>query len=308
MERTEDDKPRVMPNAEREERRDALDKRLPGVKLEGELDPSHSLINACAALFDDNIARYIEWNKCHKLEDEAVSSSRKRKLWEEDDKGFLKVTSGGQELGDADTTTELRLSNCLQRRAIAMDVAGLMSYECGEEIRIFLLDELQRPPPDERYAATSLEQIRRADKEIFSQIGKTCRKGVRPDSLGALPMNEALPKVLDSHRLTCILAPLPKGGSYTKGGSSSSLRRSGSVTPDRAKRNDNAQESASAKRRRLTRQREASLKTQLADLKASSPSHAKGAGQKAGGKGRASQGPRMPEKLIWPMCQRQQWR
>ena len=70
-ERADPDEPRRMLNAEREYRRKDLQDRLPGLRLEGELQPSFHLIDLCSSMFESGQATYIPWEKCTKREAEA---------------------------------------------------------------------------------------------------------------------------------------------------------------------------------------------------------------------------------------------
>ena len=63
LERTEDDAPKKMPAVEREERRRSLASRLGGLLLNGSLDPSHSLIDACGQMHEESSVIYISWEQ-----------------------------------------------------------------------------------------------------------------------------------------------------------------------------------------------------------------------------------------------------
>jgi hypothetical protein len=65
------DEPRRMPNAEREYRLQVLQDKLPGLRLEGELQPSFHLIDLCSSMFETGQVTYIPWEKCTKRDAEA---------------------------------------------------------------------------------------------------------------------------------------------------------------------------------------------------------------------------------------------
>ena len=54
VERGYDDAPRRIPHVEREERKAALERRLVGVEMDKDLEPSDSLIDLCVQMIDDN--------------------------------------------------------------------------------------------------------------------------------------------------------------------------------------------------------------------------------------------------------------
>ena len=54
MDRSDDDPPRPLPTEEREARRQRLQRRLCGLDISGDLDPSPSLINLAFSMFEGN--------------------------------------------------------------------------------------------------------------------------------------------------------------------------------------------------------------------------------------------------------------
>ena len=51
-----------LPPAERNSRRDGVARRLPGLKIEGELDPSHLLPDLAFAIWDSNVVSHVTWD------------------------------------------------------------------------------------------------------------------------------------------------------------------------------------------------------------------------------------------------------
>ena len=62
----DDDQPRKLPTSEREARRKTLQAKIPGVTLEGELDPSNRLQDLAHDMFDQNVLRHIDWRTAPK--------------------------------------------------------------------------------------------------------------------------------------------------------------------------------------------------------------------------------------------------
>ena len=111
----------------------------------------------------------------------------------------------------ADVTSALKVSWALQRRGLAMEIAGFMTYECHELIRAKLLDALTREVPSEQYEQPTLEILRSADKEIWKQMARMCDKGIRATTpRDPLPVDQNIEKVLDSVAVNMILMPLAK--------------------------------------------------------------------------------------------------
>ena len=64
LDRGDDDTPRQLPTAEREARRDALQQRLTGLDMTGELDPAPSLVGAAYQMYETDVVQYIAWENC----------------------------------------------------------------------------------------------------------------------------------------------------------------------------------------------------------------------------------------------------
>ena len=64
VERRDDDPPRRMAVQERASRHQAQQRRLPGLHLRGELEPSHYLIDFVQDLFEANELKYVRWEQC----------------------------------------------------------------------------------------------------------------------------------------------------------------------------------------------------------------------------------------------------
>lgn len=235
MERTDGDAPRRVPQAEREARKEAVRRRLaPGVLVEGDLDPANCVIDRFVQQVEDNVVEWVPWEEAPKRDQELASAPGKRR-WMADATGAVKEKNIRHEV-HADVGSALRVSWALQRRGLAAEVAGLMSFEAHELLRNRLLAALTADPMDPRFAAPSLEQVRNADKEAWRQMAKRCRAGVRPRSAAdPLPMDIAVRDVLASMEFALALMPFP-----------SSSRSKASTSRE----DDSAGEEARGKRRR----------------------------------------------------------
>jgi len=205
----EDDTPRRLPLLEREDRRRRLAERLVGVRVEGDLEPSHALQDLAYALYDGNVVKYVPWEACTKRAAE-LQGAKTDKTWRVDSNGFLKE-SVVSDVPCADIKSDLLLLCALRRRALAFDMADVASYETMEEVTSALLAEyLSTPPPG--YARVSLEQLRRADMEVFRQLSDRCRQGVRRAPDGLRPFDAHIPTILASPAFRYLLMPLPGRG------------------------------------------------------------------------------------------------
>ena len=63
--------------AERRSRAKELQDTFQGLRLEGELEPSHALVDFCVAMYEDNRLRYEEWQVCTQRNQEVVGGRRR---------------------------------------------------------------------------------------------------------------------------------------------------------------------------------------------------------------------------------------
>ena len=288
LERTEGDGPRKVPQAEREARKAAIRARLsPGLLVEGDLEPANCVIDRFCQMLDEGVLEYVAWEDVPKREQELAAAPAKRK-WAADAAGVVREKVVRVDPA-ADVSSALRVSWALQRRGVALELAGLMGYEVHERIRNKLMTALTRESPDPRYATASLDQLRAADKEIWKQLSNQARGKLRANTPADAPPLEALvDPVLAMLEVNLILMPLPKaGGAKRKPGDKDQ------DSPDRAK---------STRSRRRSKQVE-NLRRQLDEARAPGGSRPQARQQpvagKVGEKGRGRGfGPAMP-KLLW---------
>ena len=161
----------------------------------------------------------------------------------------------------ADVSSDLRLELALTRRGAALHMAQVCSFDVhGKLIQRLLREHLREPPAG--FTSPSLDQLMRADKEMFKIVAADCRAGLRPDLRGELPFDKALMSALFNPTVSFMLLPLPGA---TK------------------RHTDNAGPSSNKRRR-----------TQPAPSSSQAASSKGGKG--SGGKG-GKRGPRMPAKL-----------
>ena len=201
LDHTSDDVPKKLPQAERSVRIRRLAARLPGLRLDGNMEPSHHLIDAVATMVEDNTLKYISWSECLSRDDEAVGIKRSRE-WKADASGTLKeILKPLKDEQRADTSTDLRILQALHRRGAACEIGGLMTYEQHDCLVQDLLRELQRPPPT-GFQAITHEQLQRADREVWRMAAEaTAHTGLAMNSSGVYPVSEAFKTALCDARV-----------------------------------------------------------------------------------------------------------
>ncbi len=247
-ERTDGDAPRKVPQAERETRKEKLRSRL-GIALvmEGDLEPSNALIDRFVQMVDENTLTWVPWEEATKR-DQELNSTQSRKKWVADANGVVKEKTVKDEF-KADVSSALKISWALQRRGLAMEVAGLMSFEKHELITAKLIKAYTKETPDDRYEQPSMEMLRGADREIWKQLSRLSASGVRPPSIAdPPPLDLHIQKVLDSVELNMLLLPLARTGGSGAASSSVKGRRTDDLSDQPAgKKTRRAQPAATRK-------------------------------------------------------------
>jgi hypothetical protein len=206
VEVTTDDAPRKIPAAERQERRERVANRLVGVTLRGELDVSNRLLDLIVSIHEENTLRYIAWQDCTKREME-LNGQKRDLYWAADSHGILKEKSLVKS-DPADLSSDLRIAFALRRRGLAFEMADIMSYETHEKLTDQLLAAYMKDPLP-GYARVSVNQLVRADQEVFRQLATRTAFGIKRVGTEKRPCDESLPLVLNDPDVRQALANLP---------------------------------------------------------------------------------------------------
>ena len=277
-------RPVKLPLVERHERLVHLEAELVGLNLRGVLEPSNLLVDRFTEMVDTGEVKYVKWEEYQKKSAE-LSGFKKDDHWKEDSDGRLrKVQADSEE--QIDIRDLLLLKQALQRRGVAMNLARLMSFRKHESIVERFFEELSREHLP-GYAQLSMDQIRRADKELFVQLADKTRAGL-PEVTGdgKLPLDDLVEAVLSSHRFNALLFPLP--ATYSKS------KENGGRAPGSGEDKRKA-DPIDQLQRPLKSQRESGSGTQ-----ATQKSKGRDAGKSREGKGRKSK-VSMPKELIGMM-------
>ena len=163
---------KTLPSHEREHRRSDQVARLKGVLMEGDLEPSHSLVDKAAVMLHDGVVRYIPPSCCTSRDAEVASVRR--------DKDFLAIENGEITLKKKDWTvsadlgSEFKLQNALTRRGLALDRVGILSFEVHERlVRYFFMASRPAPPG---YDKPGVGAIIKADRELWTLVARVPRR------------------------------------------------------------------------------------------------------------------------------------
>ena len=261
------DEPRRMPNAERQHRLQLLQAKFPGLRLEGELQPSYHLIDLCVNMYETGVVAYIGWERCTKRDAE-VNGAKVEKYWKPDNDGRIRETTVNTP-PSAEFGSDLLLKYALQRRGLALETANVCDFTVHELWVGVMFDALLAPPPP-GYAKVSWNQLRQADQEVWKLVGRSCPNGLRWGRGDAAPFEQALKKAIYDPAVRLLMMPLPAAPPRGHGG------------------NDNQQQQPqglSRKQRRVEAQKRAAAAAAAQPSKAPRTDYQKGQGK---GKGKDS--------------------
>jgi hypothetical protein len=282
VERRDDDAPRRLALPERSHRNQDQAIRLRGVVLEGEREVSHALIDAVVQLFDDNMLKYIRWEQCTKRDVE-MNGIKSDPVWKPDSSGLIREARVARAI-TADVSTDLSLKNALQRRSLAFDNCRLVDFAAFERWTDVLIDAYMCDPPT-GFAKVTVEQLHRADMQLFKVMMRETRSGIRWSPGGGYPVEIALIKAMDLPEVRLLLQPM-QGTSGTKRKADEQELPEG--------------ESSTKRLQNRIKNLEARLAAN-ADVGNSRRSKPAGKGKRSGSKGSGKSAPyaiRMPQELI----------
>ena len=144
-----------LPTSERVARLQDQKKRLSGVIWGPDTEPSDQLVDRFVQMSEDNVAVYVKPELCTSRSQEVLQVKQAKNFSIGSD-GNLKV---GQATPDftCSTSGELRLRAALHRKALAMDLSGVLSYKVAELWHTSLFTCLQREAPP-GYKAVTVSQ------------------------------------------------------------------------------------------------------------------------------------------------------
>ena len=229
--------------------------RLAGMRLVGELEPSHSLVDLANHILESGTLIWIAPSKCSKRDDEIQLAVKDRSSTIQVENSMLKVAPASQEVA-SDIGSELKLQWNFQRRGIAFDRCGLISWAVHERWISTILGTLSRPSPP-GFASVKTDQIVRADRELFTLLAQEHRGTLKATGGGQPPLDALLTNMITDPRITMFLLPLPAH-------SKSSLK---SDDPKPDKRNTADKEDNPVKKRRKVSRAERSCPEELKKFK-----------------------------------------
>ena len=194
---TSSDAPRVMPAAERRERFKRVEDRLaPGIRTRGELEVSYKLMERCGEFSDANAIKHLPLELCTKRGDE-VKGIDKDPTWAtvpDPVSGILRLKMVRDDLRNV-VDSQFALLFSFQRKAMALEMADIMSFENHELLRDRFVAALMKPPYS-GFQRFTLEQVLEADVQFWVLMAEETRDGIRRSGAVERPCDAAFPRVM----------------------------------------------------------------------------------------------------------------
>lgn len=223
-----DEGKRKLPVIEKQARLAEQRARLVGVDIKGEMQPSYALVDAVHNMIDANSVMWIAPSKCTSRDQEIQQGAKNLPSVVHLEQHTLKLAAP-EPVVEAECTSAIQLQWCFQRRALALDQARLSSWSMQNKWINQMLTILNTPPPP-GHAKVSMEQLIKADKQLWTVISQEHDVVVTPGAVGqAFTFDQLIDRLRSDPRITMHLLPLPLFAKSSQGSSaeSSSSRPAG---------------------------------------------------------------------------------
>ncbi|CAK9014200.1 Uncharacterized protein SCF082_LOCUS12246 [Durusdinium trenchii] len=202
--------PKKLPMAERQARQQEQEARLAGVIFSPETQPSHSLVDTCVHMIDQNVLTWLKPEECTSRAQEIQSLKKDPKV-SLDSEGNLKISTKPTAL-TCSVSSALDLRNAWQRRSLAFDQARICSFRVMETWvqHLFLTHDRVQPTG---FAAVSTAQMIECDKQLFIRASNQLVGALQVLPGAPRPLDAVLTSLMHSPDLATFLLPLPQKAS-----------------------------------------------------------------------------------------------
>ena len=195
-----------LPAAEKQARLEKQQARLTGIKIVGELAPSHQLLDLANSTLESGAIVWIAPSRCSKREDEIHANIKPSSSTVQVENSTLKLAQVPIST-TADLGTELKLMWAFQRRGLAMDSCRLLDWSVHELWLQYMLNAMTRECPA-GYHAVRTEQVVKADRELWTILAQENSNSLRP--VNDVPaLNGPFKALVTDPRVTMFLLPVP---------------------------------------------------------------------------------------------------
>ncbi|CAE7424754.1 unnamed protein product, partial [Symbiodinium necroappetens] len=207
-----------LPMPERAARAEEQQRRLSGVSISGELQPSYSLIDKCNTMYESGALVWLAPSVCSKRDAEVSLGVNEKSPVVHLEKDSLKLPAPAQKI-PVDLSSPLCLQWAWQRRGIALDQCSLLTWKVHEEYVHRLLNFLTAPVPA-GWMQVKPEQLIRADKEVWTLLAREVPPPYKTLADGTKPLDQPFKAMAFDQRIQVWLSPVLNTGAPTGGSGS----------------------------------------------------------------------------------------
>jgi len=190
---------------------------LRGLDITGPLEPAHGLYDLCAQMVERNEVAYISPSKCLSRQQELTGAKPEKELQLDASKTGL-VIKEQPVTQEINLTSDLALYQAMQRRALAMDLTNLASYEVMKKWtdRMFAIFSQPAAPG---FQKVSQAQLLRADRQAFVRLSETFNGSLKVMPMAGKPLDPMIERLESDVSVTYFMLPVPSqtGSSGSQG-------------------------------------------------------------------------------------------
>eukprot|EP00435_Cladocopium_sp_Y103_P012737 s4229_g3.t1 len=212
-----------LPYVEKKRRLEAQQLRITGLSHMHEQKASHALIDYCFHIVETGALTYVAPSRCTSRDSEIQGEAKnKQKQLLTLEQGSLKAVANDG-LSVVDVGTEMKLMYAFQRRGLAFDLVGLMSWDAHMEWVNKLFRAMMHEAPS-NFQSVGLHQLLRADQEMFTLLASEYDGPLKSANVNLDPPLDAQVRMYSNDpRVTMHLVAMPKsekrsapaGGTHT---------------------------------------------------------------------------------------------
>ena len=252
----EDAIPKRMSAPERDARLTRQKGQLRGLDISGSLEPAHGLYDLCAQMIEHNEVSYISPTRCLSRQQELTGAKPEKELQLDASKTglIIKEQPITQEIA---LSSDLALYQAMQRRALAMDLTGLATYEVMKKWTDRMFAVFSQPPAP-GFQKVSQAQLLRADRQAFVRLGEMFSGSLKVLPMAGKPLDPLIERLETDVTVTYFMLPVASHStSSSSQGDSSKVdkKRSDAVPSDKPQPNK-FQKSAKGKGKGKNKKRE----------------------------------------------------
>ena len=226
----DDAAPKRMSAPERDARLTRQWDRLSGLDISGPLEPAHGLYDLCAQMVERNEVAYINPSKCLSRQQELVGAKPEKELQLDASKTGL-VIKEQPITQEINISSDLALYQAMQRRALAMDLTNIATYEVMKRWTDRMFAVFSQPPAP-GFQKVTQAQLLRAGRQAFVRLGETFNGSLKVMPMAGKPLDPLIEKLETDVSVTYFMLPMSTySSSIGSQGDSSKVDKKRQETP-----------------------------------------------------------------------------